>query len=294
MKDVRQPLVSIIVITYNSSKYVLETLESAKAQTYQNIELIVSDDCSTDNTVEICSKWIEENKVRFIRTKLITVEKNTGTPANFNRSIKATQGEWIKSIAGDDLLDELCIDQFMKVAFNDDFKYSIMVSNKCTFRNDTNDINVEKISSIMSTSPQKQLPRYACERPTIAPFIFIKKDVLVKLSGFDETYHLLEDSPFFFKALKNNYYFRLVDCNLVYYRLSNDSISNTDVISDKFKNELIKFNNNTVKPYLISRGFCFNAFKLNINLKVENKPRMNFLLRVIYKLAKIELDIFLS
>ena len=59
------PLVSIIVITYNSSKYVLETLESAKAQTYQNIELIVTDDCSNDNTVEICRKWIEENKERF-------------------------------------------------------------------------------------------------------------------------------------------------------------------------------------------------------------------------------------
>ena len=48
-----KPLVSIIVITYNSAKFVLETLESAKAQTYQNIELIISDDCSSDNTIEI-------------------------------------------------------------------------------------------------------------------------------------------------------------------------------------------------------------------------------------------------
>ncbi len=57
------PLVSIIVITYNSSKYVLETLESAKAQTYQNIELIVSDDGSTDNTIEICKIWIEKTRI---------------------------------------------------------------------------------------------------------------------------------------------------------------------------------------------------------------------------------------
>ena len=55
MVEENNPLVSINVITYNSSKFVLETLESAKAQTYQNIELIVSDDCSTDNTVEICN-----------------------------------------------------------------------------------------------------------------------------------------------------------------------------------------------------------------------------------------------
>ncbi|MDR0890977.1 MAG: glycosyltransferase [Endomicrobium sp.] len=51
------PLVSVCVITYNSSKYVLETLESIKTQTYQNIELIVSDDCSTDDTVEVCENY---------------------------------------------------------------------------------------------------------------------------------------------------------------------------------------------------------------------------------------------
>lgn len=73
----KNPLVSIIVITYNSAKYVLETLESAKAQTYQNIKLIVSDDCSTDNKIEICRKWLEKNKGRFVRTELITVEQNT-------------------------------------------------------------------------------------------------------------------------------------------------------------------------------------------------------------------------
>ena len=98
------PLVSIIVITYNSSKYVLETLESAKAQTYPNIELIVSDDCSTDDTVEICRNWMEENKERFVRTELITVGENTGVAINCNRGLYAAKGEWLKYIAGDDIL----------------------------------------------------------------------------------------------------------------------------------------------------------------------------------------------
>ena len=72
------PLVSVPVITYNSSKTVLETLDSIYNQTYQNLELIVSDDCSTDNTVGICREWIEAHKKRFVRTELLTVEKNTG------------------------------------------------------------------------------------------------------------------------------------------------------------------------------------------------------------------------
>ena len=81
------PLVSIIVITYNSSKYVLETLESAYNQTYQNIELIISDDCSTDDTVEVCKKWVDEHKDRFVRSEIITTPVNTGIPVNCNRGL---------------------------------------------------------------------------------------------------------------------------------------------------------------------------------------------------------------
>lgn len=114
MNDINNPLVSICVITYNSSAYVLDTLNSAKEQTYPNLELIVSDDCSTDDTVEVCRKWMEENSNRFVRTEFVTVEKNTGIPANCNRAINASQGEWIKLIAGDDILLPDCIDKFVK------------------------------------------------------------------------------------------------------------------------------------------------------------------------------------
>ena len=64
-------LVSIVVITYNSSHYVLETLESIKSQTYKNIELIVTDDCSSDDTIFLCQNWIEKNKSNFVRTSLL-------------------------------------------------------------------------------------------------------------------------------------------------------------------------------------------------------------------------------
>jgi alpha-1,3-rhamnosyltransferase len=65
-KEDYSTLVSIVVVTYNSSKSVLDTLESVKAQTYQNIEIIITDDCSTDNTVEICRHWIEQyNTIQY-------------------------------------------------------------------------------------------------------------------------------------------------------------------------------------------------------------------------------------
>lgn len=60
-------LVSICVITYNSSKYVIETLNSLLLQTYHPLEVIVSDDCSTDNTPSICQEWVNRNKHNFVR-----------------------------------------------------------------------------------------------------------------------------------------------------------------------------------------------------------------------------------
>ena len=81
-------LISIVVITYNNSNYIEETLESIKSQTYNNIELIVSDDCSTDKTVEITEEWIDKNRDRFANVKLITTPVNTGISKNCNRGLR--------------------------------------------------------------------------------------------------------------------------------------------------------------------------------------------------------------
>ena len=87
------PLVSVIVITYNSSNTVIETLDSIAAQTYKDIELIISDDCSKDDTVKRIKLWIEEHKDFFVNCRIITTEENTGTVKNLNRGVKASKGE---------------------------------------------------------------------------------------------------------------------------------------------------------------------------------------------------------
>lgn len=106
-----QPLVSVNVVSYNASKFIIETLDSISNQTYKNIELIISDDASPDNTVELCQNWLVHYKSRFVRTELITVEKNTGVTANCNRALAASQGEYWKIIGSDDLLTPDCIEK---------------------------------------------------------------------------------------------------------------------------------------------------------------------------------------
>ena len=113
-----ESLVSICVVSYNSAGTILETLDSIKGQTYKNIELIISDDNSKDNTVEIATEWLKNNSNRFTNTQLLTVEKNSGVTGNCNRAVKASKGEIVKIIAADDIFYpdyiESCTEYFLQ------------------------------------------------------------------------------------------------------------------------------------------------------------------------------------
>ena len=61
-KIINCPLVSVIVVTYNSSKYIIETLDSIKNQTYSNLEIIITDDSSNDMTMSRINNWLDRNK----------------------------------------------------------------------------------------------------------------------------------------------------------------------------------------------------------------------------------------
>ena len=160
------PLVSVPVVIYNSAKTILETLESIKAQTYPNIELIISDDCSTDNTVALCRDWIDKNKERFIRVEIIVPDHNTGVAGNCNRAYAACEGEWIKSIAGDDLLMPNCILDCTTYVL--EHPNTIYLFGRCTAFG-ANESECKQIDaffdySFFSLTPDEQLHRLVFER----------------------------------------------------------------------------------------------------------------------------------
>lgn len=90
-------LVSIIMPNYNSAEYIVKTIESVLAQTYQNWELIIVDDCSTDSSVELV-KNIEDSRIR-----LLFNDENSGAARSRNRAIEAANGRWIAFLDSDDL-----------------------------------------------------------------------------------------------------------------------------------------------------------------------------------------------
>ena len=94
------PLVSTIVLCYNQSQFVLETLESIKAQTYKTTQLIIVDDCSSDDSVATIGCWLQENGIdcTFIRH-----QKNQGICKSLNEALGIANGEYISMVASDDV-----------------------------------------------------------------------------------------------------------------------------------------------------------------------------------------------
>lgn len=245
MEANNQPLVSVPVVTYNSAKYVLETLESIKAQTYQNIELIISDDCSTDNTVELCQQWVEQNKNRFVRTQIITSEVNTGVSANGNRGRDACQGEWIKGIAGDDLLMPNCIaDCVQYVQQNTNIMYLFGRIEAFGANEETNKFFTDSVFdySFFDLDVEGQLERLVFGSncvPAATCFYNRKKAIELGIRN-DERIPLLEDWPKWISILEKGVKLEFMDKVLIQYRIHKHSLSTAKILSpDYFRSNML-------------------------------------------------------
>lgn len=259
------PLVSIVIITYNSSKYVLETLESVKNQTWENLELIVSDDCSTDQTVEVCSRWLKENNDRFHHVKLITVAENTGIPANCNRGLRAAQGEWLKTIAADDILLNTCI--------TDNMEFISRYPKASFIASDVQEIdeNGEMIREVVVnqglryfneiSTPQKQLKAYVRWPAFLnTPTFFIKKKMLMEIDYFDEEFRIYEDMTMVIKVMERNYKLYYMTKPTVAYRVHQNAISRSQKINEIRNKEAQKVFRKYRSPHLR----FFNPFDLSV------------------------------
>lgn len=94
MKD----LVSIITPSYNTAKYIGKTIESVQAQTYENWEMIIVDDCSSDNTDEVVASYMSDKRIKYIKN-----EKNSGAAVSRNRALREAGGRWMAFLDSDDL-----------------------------------------------------------------------------------------------------------------------------------------------------------------------------------------------
>ena len=229
-----EPLVSVCIITYNSHDYIEDALESVAMQTYQNIELIVSDDASSDDTVARCNNWFVKQQGRFARTEVITSSANTGVSANCNRAISQCKGTWIKLFGGDDVLLPTCIMDnmnYMKHHPSTDIILSdmkIIVGEDIVDRIDSRKVYFENLSKC-------EFRRYLIYQNFFpAPSVFVTRRAIEKVGGFDENIPFLEDKPFFLRAVFRGLVLSYMNKPTVCYRKHTQSLSNTINVNPKY------------------------------------------------------------
>lgn len=269
------PLVSVILVTYNSAQYVIDTLDSIKAQTWKNLQLIITDDASTDNTMQVCADWLVKNKDCFPSTKLITVAENTGISSNCNRGLRAANGEWIKIIAGDDiLLKNAIVDNLMYTNQFPDASFIIsdvweIDENGVVISNNTTNEALIFFSGLSSVKRQlKDYSRWPAFLNT--PTFFYRRSVLERINYFDEEFRIYEDIPTLIRVLENNIKLYYMRTPTVAYRVHQNGISRNPLMNEIREKESFQVFRKYRKPHLNP----FNPIDLSVHY--ENWLRFKY------------------
>ena len=219
------PLVTVIVVSYNHSKYIQENLDSIKNQTYKNIQLILGDDASSDNSAEVFSNWLKDN----IYTAVTNFHpKNTGLATMLNECIELAEGKYIKIIAADDYLHPESIELCVHALEHSDEEFGMVFTDFWTVDDNNKPVdfflNYENKDFFNPDNSLKddQLVKYNC---IIAPTVLMKKKTLLATGKYDPSI-LLEDHD---RWLKINAINKILFINkkLTYYRVLPSGVTST-------------------------------------------------------------------
>ncbi len=202
-------LVSIITPSYNTAQYIGETIRSVQAQTYTNWELIIVDDCSTDNTDEIIGEYLTDTRIRYLKNP-----QNSGAAISRNYALREAKGKWIAFLDSDDVWLPEKLEKQLAFMVKNDYKFTYTDYRIC--------LNGEWMPYI-NTGPKvvtkRKLYNY-CYFSTITVMYDREFVGLVQIADLKKN----NDYAMWFEVIKKSPCYRLPEC-LSYYIKHNDSIS---------------------------------------------------------------------
>lgn len=259
-------IICIGVLSYNSKNTILETLDSIVNQSYgsNNIELIIGDDASHDESQEIIKQWVSKNQDRFNKVTLILKTKNNGLVDNFNSICKAASSTWIKPIAADDILRHECLTTFS--LFLDENKDAQCVFCQVQKFNSTSSLGISpKKNYFFNLTADKQFKELLVDNFAPAPGCFLKLETLEQFN-YASKGMAMEDYPLWLKFTSQGIKLHLIEQDLVKYRIS-ESISNssTRLININLNNDVYKCKKSFL-PKLRANKFTYLLYILDIYL----------------------------
>ena len=246
------------VLTYNSASTVIETLESIKYQIEHYGEgikffLIVSDDCSSDNTMFLVNKWMEINRALFFEVKALSTSINSGICANYALLINSIQTEFFLPISGDDLVSSVNVLE----SVSNLGQYEIRIYLPILYNGEDVFISEKNIARQLfykeyGHSNKKDIHLLETLNPYSSPEVtFLRQHYSTESMEFIKQYRNFEDDTSLYYILRNNrkvkFVFKIEP--LVIYRKSGESLTTSVDNSNqiKFLDDLYKFRKLTMK-----------------------------------------------
>lgn len=205
-------LVSVIIPCYNAERYIEKCLQSVLHQTYENIEIILIDDASQDNTREIISKIVDS------RLNVVYNENNQGIVYCLNKAIKIAQGEYIARLDADDYMTEDRIK--LQVDFLEKNKDLYLIGSNHILIDENG--NTLKYSSYPESSEEIHIMKYFMN-PISHPTVLFRKSVFDEFK-YDDEYSDCEDYALWFDISKK-YKIANISQHTTYHRIHSNSVS---------------------------------------------------------------------
>jgi len=219
-----KPLISVITVVFNGGKTLERTINCVISQTYDNIEYIIIDGNSTDNTVEIIKKYEE-----FIDYWIS--EFDNGISDAFNKGFSVSTGDYIGFINSDDWYEKEGISRIVQEINSEESIYcghlNLFSADKCEF------VKLHK------SKPERILQTMRIAHPST----FVSRNVFYRLGGFSLNYEFAMDYDFFLRAFLSGYKIKVVNKVIANQRMGGKTSNLLKVYKDelRIKNTLLGF-----------------------------------------------------
>ena len=204
-------LISIVLPVYNGAGHISESIESVLKQTYQNWELIIVDDCSTDNTPEI----IENFKKSDSRIRVLRNERNLKLPTTLNAGFAAAKGDYFTWTSDDNMYRPNALEKMVTVLeeiSEIDFVYA--------------DYTIINDSGAIISEAKKAEPTEICFYNMVGACFMYRKTLACKVGKYDPETFLAEDYDYWLRCYNYTSFFHIHE-NLYIYRWHNKSLTIT-------------------------------------------------------------------
>ncbi len=214
-------MISIITASYNYSEYIRETIESVINQTYTDWEMIIVDDCSTDNSVEIIKSFDDD------RIKLYVNEKNLGLSKTIHKALEKATGDWVVFLESDDKITSDYLER--KIEITQKYPEVNLIFNDCEFFGDESRIKTfnTALAKTRSVLKNKQYPQnmfyefYHNNKIFTFSAVMAKRSDLLKISYNPKLDYLLDWHLWIQMAYLGKFYY--ISDKLTFWRLHQNS-----------------------------------------------------------------------